>query len=168
MSAHPHFYIQGDDDGRPGEPRMKYGPSLVVCEACDWGQWSAKDGEEPGGRHAAGEAHIAAAHPAYPVYEPPKEIVGSAELIEALQREVESLRGLVGAMTEALVPQCCHVTGEHDPSHFVEGRHLCGFQKTEAWHRAVLLLGLDHHNNPEAAKGRPDTCCHCRSKEVAA
>lgn len=149
MTSHPHFYIQGDDDGRPGEDPMKYGPSLVVCRACDWGQWSPKEGEDPGGRQAAALAHVAAAHPAFDDWE---NLDAEAVLEDLLQQ-----------LSDAARPRCCHMTGEHDPRHFVEGKYLCEQQKAQAWHRVILLLGLDHHNSPEAAEPQPDTCCHCHS-----
>ena len=159
MTVCENFYTQGTGEGDD--------KALCSCQACDWSQWG-----EPGAglqdRIDAAHEHIAAAHPAYPTYEPPAEVVGSAVLIEALHREVESLRGLVGAMAEALVPRCCHMSGMHDPLHFSEGRYLCDEQKAEAWHRAILLLGLDHYDRPDAAKGRPDTCYYCHSKGIAA
>ena len=154
MTVHPHFDIQGNDDGRPGEPQMKYGPSLVVCRACKWGQWSPKEGEEPGGRYAAGVAHVAAVHPAFDGWEN----LDTGALLEDLLQK----------LSDAARPGCCHTTGEHDPSHFTEGKYLCEDQKAQAWHRVILLLGLDHYNSPEAAQGCPDTCYWCRSKEVAA
>ena len=154
-----NFYTQ---DTAEGDEK-----ALCSCRACDWSRWG-----EPGAglqdRIDAAHEHIAAAHPGYAVYESPSEIVGSAYLIEHLHREAESLRGLVSAMAEALVPQCCHLSGMHDPLHFVEGRYLCDEQKAEAWHRAVLLLGLGHYDSPEAAKGRPDSCYFCHSKGIAA
>ena len=36
---------------------------------------------------------------------------------------------------------CCHVSGEHSPTHFVEQRYICVRQKSEAWERAVVALG---------------------------
>ena len=159
MAKHGNFHTQGTGEGDS--------KALSSCRACNWAQWG-PTGAGIQERIDAVQRHIVAAHPAYPMYEPPADIEGSDELIEALQREVENLRGLVSEMAEVLAPLCCHITGTHDPTHFTEGKYLCDSQKAEAWHRAILLLGLDHLASPDAAKGRPDSCPRCRAKNIAA
>lgn len=150
----PHLSIQGPDDGSPGEPPMKFGPSLVTCLACDWAQWSPKEGEQPGGRHAAGLAHLDEAHPA---------------AVCADHLDSPPPADLLRPIAEAAEPGCCHTTGTHDPRHFVDGKYLCDQQKAEAWHRVVLLLGIGRLAHPEAAERRPDSCFWCaREAEMAA
>ena len=40
-------------------------------------------------------------------------------------------------------PRCCHITGEHDPNHFVERRFVCRDQISEVALRLREALGLD-------------------------
>lgn len=40
-------------------------------------------------------------------------------------------------------PRCCHVTGEHDPTHFAAGRYVCSFQLAEIAWRLLSALGLE-------------------------
>lgn len=37
---------------------------------------------------------------------------------------------------------CCHVTGEHDPTHFVDRKYICDIQIAKSWERLVVALGL--------------------------
>ena len=37
---------------------------------------------------------------------------------------------------------CCHVTGMHDPRHYEERRYVCDIQKSRAYDKAVIALGL--------------------------
>lgn len=39
-------------------------------------------------------------------------------------------------------PRCCHVTGEHNPRHFVEQRYVCSDQLAGVAYRLVDALGL--------------------------
>lgn len=41
-------------------------------------------------------------------------------------------------------PRCCHVTGEHSPTHFREKRFVCGFQMADVAYRLRDALGLDY------------------------
>jgi len=52
---------------------------------------------------------------------------------------------------------CCHVSGEHDPTHFQEGRGICFLQKYKAYDRLCKELGI----NPEV-KSEPD-CFWCNN-----
>lgn len=40
-------------------------------------------------------------------------------------------------------PRCCHVTGEHEPTHFATGRYVCAFQLAEIAWRLLSALGLE-------------------------
>jgi len=40
-------------------------------------------------------------------------------------------------------PRCCHITGEHNPDHFVDGRYVCADQLAEVAWRLRDALGLD-------------------------
>jgi len=41
-----------------------------------------------------------------------------------------------------LTVPCCHVTGMHDPLHYVEGRYVCQGQKADAFDNAIEQLGI--------------------------
>jgi hypothetical protein len=40
-------------------------------------------------------------------------------------------------------PRCCHVTGEHDPRHFVDRRYVCRDQMAAIAWRLRIALGVD-------------------------
>ena len=51
-------------------------------------------------------------------------------------------------IAEAFAPECCHVSGEHDPTHYVLGRRICEIQAAGALYRGLDRLGI--------AKPHPD------------
>lgn len=65
-------------------------------------------------------------------------------------------------LRDLLRPRCCHVTGEHDPRHFVEGRYVCEIQASEAWNRACQEL-FGEQFGPEDALPKED-CGWCESR----
>lgn len=46
-------------------------------------------------------------------------------------------------LREALTPPCCHVSGEHDPTHFEERPNkVCYLQKRDAYDWTLKVLGF--------------------------
>ena len=80
----------------------------------------------------AGEIERKAALPLYPVIDP---VLPASEMAFT----PEQLAWLV----DIARPRCCHVTGEHDPTHFVNGRYVCSFQLAEVAWRLLAALGLE-------------------------
>lgn len=70
--------------------------------------------------------------------------------VEFLPDQVEVLRGL-------LVLPCCHTSGEHDPTHYIEGRYICYDQKAKAWERIVEALKIEPQIHSES------NCWWCRN-----
>lgn len=60
---------------------------------------------------------------------------------------------------------CCHITGEHDRRHFVDGRSVCTFQCAYAF---MLLRHLAGYVNPrpEIAEPSPEFCGYCQRHEL--
>lgn len=60
------------------------------------------------------------------------------------------------ALRDLIAPPCCHITGEHDPTHFVEGRYICQHQMAYAYKRLRHALGIPTIQPDEA---KPVTGC---------
>jgi hypothetical protein len=45
-------------------------------------------------------------------------------------------------LRETLKPECCHVSGMHDPTHWSEGRYVCRDQKAGAYDHLRTALGF--------------------------
>jgi hypothetical protein len=104
------------------------------------------------------QAERAGAAPLYPIIEPVRPASEMAFTPEQLAWLVDVAR-----------PRCCHVTGEHDPTHFAAGRYVCSFQLAEVAWRLLAALGLEaepadrgHHcqRRVDPAMAIPRTGCH--------
>jgi len=76
--------------------------------------------------------------------------LGSNQIAEDAMAEIIELLELW------LYIPCCHITGMHDPQHFVERKGICEYQKAEALERFCKDLGI----NP-VVRSAPG-CCWCR------
>lgn len=59
-------------------------------------------------------------------------------------------------LRKLLTPPCCHVTGEHDPRHYMTGYGPCEIQQATAYTRAIENLGLPRFTGGD---GRPEPEC---------
>ena len=74
-----------------------------------------------------------------------------------------------------LWPRCCHITGEHDPRHFLDGKYVCSLQESQRYIalRKALGLPLLHPDKewpgvpPEEAVSKPG-CYWCRQAQERA
>lgn len=64
------------------------------------------------------------------------------------------------ALGRLMAPQCCHITGMHDPTHFKDSRYICREQMTESYERLRHALGVPLLQPGEAASKSDCGWCH--------
>lgn len=69
-------------------------------------------------------------------------------------------------LRQMLTPRCCHVSGDHDPTHFKERRYVCEIQQAERYRalRAALNLGDAKPEEAIEADGGCGWCEYHREK----
>lgn len=75
----------------------------------------------------------------------------------ALEKQKEDL---FFKFKNALTPYCCHTSGMHNPTHFVENpKKLCNNQKAKSFDRACKFIGFDPIAIPN-----PNGCYWCKRR----
>lgn len=67
-----------------------------------------------------------------------------------------------------LRPSCCHVTGEHNPRHYMEGWGPCEIQQAEAYSAAIEALDLPRFSGGDAISTPECPWCERPAAEIAA
>ena len=62
-------------------------------------------------------------------------------------------------LREMLTPGCCHTSGEHDPRHFRQDKHVCLYQRSDTYNTLRTALGLGDVQ-PQEARSTPG-CVWC-------
>ena len=63
-------------------------------------------------------------------------------------------------LTDMLTPECCHVSGTHDPMHAAEGRYVCDLQRKDTALRLIEALGIEDETGLANVKNAG--CLRCR------
>lgn len=82
--------------------------------------------------------------------------------IATLTARLAEWERIIEKLKLALIPKCCHISGEHDPEHFTKEKYVCTHQKSECFDEARNILGMGEAT-PQEAEPRPD-CGWCNGK----
>lgn len=91
-------------------------------------------------------------------------LVGVVEFLERMSR-----LDLLADVCRLLKPACCHVTGDHDPRHYVDGSYVCFYQKADAFDRVWKCMDEACGGEGEAVTvddcvSTPDCLC-CKAEQ---